>query len=63
MALLDLAWPNGLQHGFSQPVAVLLNEPPETLTAASAHGFKFFTSVAAFKAHVERDALGQALAS
>ena len=63
VALLDLAWPDGLQHGFSQPVAVLLNEPPETLSAASAHGFKFFTSVAAFKAHAEQDALGRGAAS
>jgi len=25
IAMLDLAWPNDLQEGFSQPVAVLLN--------------------------------------
>jgi len=30
-AVLDLAWPNGLQEGLSQPVALLLNEPPRVL--------------------------------
>ena len=29
LAMLDLAWPEGLQPGLSTPVAVLLNEPPE----------------------------------
>ena len=29
LAVLDLAWPNGLQEGLSQPVALLLDEGPE----------------------------------
>ena len=37
-AILDLAWPDGLQEGLSQPVAVLLNEPPETLEVTNAAG-------------------------
>jgi hypothetical protein len=57
-AVLDLAWPEGLQLELTQPVAVLLNEPPEVYAAASAAGFRFFTTIAAFKAHVERDVLG-----
>ena len=57
VAILDLAWPGGLQPGLSSPVAVLIDEPSETLAAASAHGFAFFTSVEAFKEHVRSEVL------
>ncbi len=52
-AVLDLAWPDGIQAELSEPVAVLLNEPPETLAVASHAGFRCFTNVADFKAYVE----------
>ncbi|TSK08498.1 MAG: DUF262 domain-containing protein [Geobacter sp.] len=58
IAMLDLAWPNGLQEGLSQPVAVLLNEEQEVLTLANNHGFKYFTGVEEFKQYVEREILG-----
>jgi hypothetical protein len=57
MALLDLAWPNGLQEGYSQPVAVLLDEGERTLEIANDHGFRYFTSVDAFKAHVQTEVI------
>jgi hypothetical protein len=60
LAILDLAWPDGLQPGYSRPVAVLLNESKETLEAAETHGFSFFTSVASFRAHVLAEVLGEA---
>ena len=63
LALLDLAWPDGLQPGLSKPVALLLNEPPETLEAANAAGYLFFTDVADFRRYVERDVLALGLAS
>lgn len=56
---LDLAWPDGLQHGKSERVALLLNEPPEVTVAASAAGFRCFTSAAAFKRYVETEILGE----
>lgn len=31
IAMLDLAWPDGLQEVLSEPIAVLLNEGPEVL--------------------------------
>jgi hypothetical protein len=37
-AILDLAWPNGLQEGLSQPVAVLLDEGAEVEEIANAAG-------------------------
>ena len=58
LAMIDLAWPEGLQAGLSSPVAVLLNEPPEVLSTASASGFRCFTTVEAFRAYVESEILG-----
>lgn len=52
-ALLDLAWPVGLQAHLSQPVAVLIDEPAELLHRASRHGFECFTSPGELKAHVK----------
>ena len=56
-AVLDLAWPNGVQEELSQPVAVLLNEPAEVLALASQAGFRFFTDVEQFKAYIEAEVL------
>ncbi len=56
-AVLDLAWPEGLQSGLSAPVAVLLNEPPEVLSIASASGYRCFTSVTAFQGYVNAEIL------
>lgn len=61
IAILDLAWPEGLQEGYSQPVAVLLNEGPETLAAANAQGFRCFTSVEAFRQYVTEEILAEPL--
>lgn len=56
-AMLDLAWPSGVQEELSQPVAVLLNEGAETLAIASRAGFRCFTAVADFKRYVEKEIL------
>lgn len=59
LAVLDLAWPNGLQEELSQPVAVLLNEDSHTIAIASQAGFRCFTEVSAFRRHVETELLGE----
>jgi hypothetical protein len=56
-AVFDLAWPMGVQEELSQPVAVLLNEDPETLAIASEAGFRCFTDAKAFKRYVRREVL------
>lgn len=61
IAMLDLAWPNGLQEGFSQPVAFLLNEEVEVHNLANSHGFRYFTNVEKFKQYVMHDVMGEAL--
>jgi hypothetical protein len=59
LAVFDLARPEGLQPGFSQPVAILLNEPREVEEAANRVGYRFFTTVEEFKEHVEKEILAE----
>ena len=57
-AMIDLAWPEGLQAGLSAPVAVLLNEPADVLSIASGAGYRCFTTRREFQAYVEAEILG-----
>ena len=57
LAILDLAWPNGLQEGYSNPVALLLGEEQETLQIANDLGFRHFTNADAFKRYAEAEVL------
>ncbi len=50
--IFDLAWPNGLQEGLSEPIAVLIDENPEVLALASSAGFRCFTSPESFRKYV-----------
>jgi len=59
VALLDLAWEKGLQQGYSQPVALLLGESPETLAIANRFGYRYFTDTAAFRHYIEEEILAQ----
>lgn len=59
IAILDLAWPDGLQEGLSQPVALLIDEGEETIEAANRAGFRWFTDIDAFRAYVEAEILGE----
>lgn len=61
LVVLDLAWPDGLQPGLSPPVALLLGEGPETLTAAQAAGFRYFTDPARFREYVREEILAEAM--
>ena len=60
-AILDLAWPNGIQVGLSEPVAVLLNEEAATLAMASQGGFRCFTSTAEFRRYIQSEILNEDL--
>lgn len=53
LATFDLAWPDGIQTGLSEPLALLINEPPEVLRKANAAGFKYFTDINEFIEFVE----------
>ena len=58
-AVFDLAWPDGVQTGLSQRVAVLLNEGPEVVALAGQAGYRTFESGTAFKDYAKREILGQ----
>jgi len=55
--LFDLAWPNGLQQGLSDPVAVLLNEGSDLLRLAIDRRYRAFTNIEDFRRYVENDIL------
>ena len=55
MAVFDLAWPEGIQTGLSQPVAVLFNEDDEMLRIAAKAGYKCFTRERDFREYVSGD--------
>jgi hypothetical protein len=59
LAVFDIAWPKGLQEGYSQPVAILLNEPRETEEVANRVGYRFFKTTEEFKDYVLRDILAE----
>lgn len=52
-AILDLAWPNGVQEELTEPVAILLGESAELLSVASGAGYRCFTSPGRFKSYVQ----------
>ena len=56
-AILDLAWPNGIQEELSQPVAILLNESATTISIANQAGYRCFTDINDFRRYVESDIL------
>lgn len=57
LTVIDLAWPEGLQAGLTQPVALLLNEDSSAEEIANRAGYRFFTDVLSFKLYVETNIL------
>lgn len=57
LATLDLAWPNGLQEGYSQPVALLIDEGPGVESVANQAGFRFYTDVDSLKRYISEQIL------
>ena len=57
LAILDIAWPDGLQEGLSQPVALMIDEERETEEVVSSMGYRYFRDPENFKAYVLREIL------
>lgn len=57
LATIDLAWPEGLQEGLSEPVALLLDEPDDIHETVAAEGYRCFTDVESFQDYVQRRVL------
>jgi hypothetical protein len=52
LAVVDLAWPDGIQTGLSEPVALLINEPSTMHTLMNEQGYRYFTDIESFKIYV-----------
>jgi hypothetical protein len=59
LGVLDLAWPDGLQPELSGPVAVVLDDEPALLDAATRTGYRVFVEPGTFRAYVEREILAR----
>ena len=57
LAIVDLAWPNGLQEGLSKPVALLIDEGPETESAVNKAGYTYFTSEESLKQYIQTEVM------
>ena len=57
MAMIDLAWPDGLQTGLSQPVALLIDEDATVETVVSQAGFRIYTDAESLMRYVSQDVL------
>jgi hypothetical protein len=57
IAVLDLAWPAGLQEGLSEPVTILVDEDAQLEEAVNQAGYRFFTDIATFKQYVRSEIL------
>src|SRR5690606_15668205 len=57
LAVVDLAWPEGLQEGLSDPVALLIDEGDEVEELLNHAGFRYYTTVESFKEYVENEIL------
>lgn len=60
LAILDLAWPNGLQERLSQPVVLLIGEGEEIEQIVNRLGYLYFTDVDTFKEYVKTEILALA---
>lgn len=52
-AIIDLAWPQGIQSGLSEPIALLLNETAEVQATVSKYGYRYYTSVDELQQYIE----------
>lgn len=57
VAVLDLAWPDGLQEGLGEKVAFIADGDKTVMAAASRLGFRCFASEVGFKRFVDREIL------
>ncbi len=57
VAMIDLAWPQGIQQGLSEPIALLLNESAETQSIVGKSGYRYYTDVEEFKQYITNNYL------
>jgi len=57
LMIIDIAWPQGIQSGLSEPVALLINESISNYKIVNKHGFRYFTDPDEFKLYVQSNYL------
>ncbi|MBN8620965.1 MAG: DUF262 domain-containing protein [Anaerolineae bacterium] len=63
LVVLDLAWPSGIQEGKSEPVALLIDEEPETLKIAQSRRFRCFTDIDSLISYIQSEILGEQISN
>jgi hypothetical protein len=58
LAVLDLAWPDGLQPGLSHPVALLINAGKDIEKIVNQNGYLYFTAVDDLKKYIHTGGSG-----
>ncbi len=54
-AIFDIAWPEGIQSGLSEPLALLLDGPARVYEVANRYNYKYFTDIEEFKVFVQQE--------
>ena len=57
LAVMDLAWPDGLQTGYSDPTALLIDEDDILAKIVNHAGYRFFTDVEQFKDYITTEVI------
>lgn len=54
LGVADLAWPDGLQAGYSEPVALVMDGQPVDIDAIQAVGYRVFKTLASIRQFLEK---------
>lgn len=54
LAVVDLAWPDGVQQGYSEPVALVLQQDQHQINILNQAGYRFFVSIKDLRAYLEK---------
>ncbi len=57
LTIVDAAWPKGIQEGYSQPVALMLERDEDAEVWANLLGYRVFTSLPLLYRYIEREIL------
>ncbi len=52
LTMVELAWPNGLQEGYSKPLALILETNSDSKVILNQAGYTFFDTIDALKQHI-----------
>ena len=53
LTIVNAAWPKGLQEGYSQPIALILDVDDQKVEMLNQAGYRFFTSIKAIRGYLK----------